>query len=174
MDGGICCQVDVHPVTKSSLSPGASFLQPPPHGPDVSRKLLKQRAISFVLYNLFLAVYLYDGVIVKALWNVISCFLVSDSTFISGYYGMTSKPELLAHQPCIFSLLFCWFQAVNEEDIYAIQHGKALFPIGCFHVSCPAFFLLRFRWSFADISFYAAIYVSGSLFVQSYTLKMCI
>ncbi|XP_020551587.1 AMSH-like ubiquitin thioesterase 2 isoform X3 [Sesamum indicum] len=37
MAGEICCKIDVHSVTKYFPSPGISFLQPPPHGPETSR-----------------------------------------------------------------------------------------------------------------------------------------
>ncbi|XP_057774543.1 AMSH-like ubiquitin thioesterase 2 isoform X6 [Salvia miltiorrhiza] len=113
MDGGICCHIDLHPVTKSFPSPGVSFLQPPPHGPDVSRISVTNAP---------------DGQLGNCSGNEQSTSKhLKDIHMKDGTFYVTSliipKQEATSNS--------C--QALNEEEIYSIQNEESLYPIGWIH-----------------------------------------
>ncbi|XP_057774540.1 AMSH-like ubiquitin thioesterase 2 isoform X3 [Salvia miltiorrhiza] len=143
MDGGICCHIDLHPVTKSFPSPGVSFLQPPPHGPDVSRISVtnapdgqlgncsgNEQSTSKHLKDIHMSGRLMEDFVNAASENtkknletcgVLGAFLKDGTFYVTSL--IIPKQEATSNS--------C--QALNEEEIYSIQNEESLYPIGWIH-----------------------------------------
>ncbi|KAI3467537.1 hypothetical protein Pfo_024200 [Paulownia fortunei] len=142
MAGKICRQIDVHSVTKSFPSPGISFLQPPPHGPEISRISVtnafdgqfnsssNEQAASKYLKDIHMSGCLMEDFLNAASDNtkknletcgVLGAFLKDETFYIT---TMIIPKQEATSNSC---------QAVNEEEIYAIQNEESLFPIGWIH-----------------------------------------
>ncbi|XP_011086574.1 AMSH-like ubiquitin thioesterase 2 isoform X1 [Sesamum indicum] len=142
MAGEICCKIDVHSVTKYFPSPGISFLQPPPHGPETSRFSVpnavddqsnlssNEQAASKHLKDIHMSGCLMEDFLTAARENteknletcgVLGAFLKDGTFYVTTL--IIPKQEATSNS--------C--QAVNEEEIYAIQNEESLFPIGWIH-----------------------------------------
>ncbi|KAH6826774.1 associated molecule with the SH3 domain of STAM 2 [Perilla frutescens var. hirtella] len=129
MSGEICCQVDVHHVTKSFPSPGVSFLQPPPNAP-LKNYTSNEHSASKHLKDIHMSQRMMEDFVNAARENteknletcgVLGAFL-KDGTF---YVTTLIMPKQEATSNSC--------QAINEEEIYAIQNEESLFPIGWIH-----------------------------------------
>ncbi|KAL3501182.1 hypothetical protein ACH5RR_035631 [Cinchona calisaya] len=143
MAGGVCCQVDVHTVTQSSPSTGVSFTHALPQGSEVSRfsgrptslddhsessvnrstgrKSLKDVHISARLMEDFLDIAKDNTNKNLETCGVLGAFLEERTFYVTNL--IIPKQESTASS--------C--QALNEEEIFAIQNQQSLFPIGWIH-----------------------------------------
>ncbi|KAK6117925.1 hypothetical protein DH2020_048330 [Rehmannia glutinosa] len=142
MAGEICCQIDVHSVTKSFPSPGISFSQPPPHQPEISRISVtnaldgqlnsssNEQAACKRLKDIHMPGRLMEDFLNAASDNtnknletcgVLGAFLKGGTFYVTTL--IIPKQEATSNS--------C--QALNEEEIYAIQNEESLFPIGWIH-----------------------------------------
>ncbi|PIN10327.1 Proteasome endopeptidase complex [Handroanthus impetiginosus] len=162
MAGEICCQIDAHSVTKSFTSPGVSFLQPPPQGPEISRisdvKALdgqsnsssNQQAASTHLRDIHMSICLMEDFLDAAKENtdknletcgVLGAFLGPKLSSFLDFSWHTEDPFPKRDGTFYVTTLIipkqeatsnsC--QAINEEEIHAIQNEESLFPIGWIH-----------------------------------------
>ncbi|KAK4429830.1 AMSH-like ubiquitin thioesterase 2 [Sesamum alatum] len=142
MAGEICCKIDVRSVTKYFPSPGISFLQPPPHGPETSRfsvpnavddqsnSSINEQAVPKHLKDIHMSGCLMEDFLSAASENtkknletcgVLGAFLKDGTFYVTTL--IIPKQEATSNS--------C--QVVNEEEIYAIQNEESLFPIGWIH-----------------------------------------
>ncbi|KAL8519071.1 hypothetical protein ACS0TY_010133 [Phlomoides rotata] len=134
--------IDVHFVTKSFPSPSISFIQPPPHGPELSRISVtntsdeqsnyssNEEAACIHLKDIHMSGRLMEDFVDAARENtdkdletcgVLGAFLKDGAFYVTTL--IIPKQEATSSS--------C--QAVNEEEICAIQNEESLFPIGWIH-----------------------------------------
>ncbi|XP_027100546.1 AMSH-like ubiquitin thioesterase 2 [Coffea eugenioides] len=143
MAAGVFCQIDVHTVTKNSPSTGVSFTHTVPHGAEISRfggspasldgypessinkpadcNSLKDVHISARLLEDFLDLAIENTKNSLETCGVLGACLEERNIYVTNL--IVPKQESTPNS--------C--QALNEEEIFAIQSQQSLVPIGWIH-----------------------------------------